>query len=74
MKTLTSFVFQITLNNTDRATEYVLRLGDSLNSDLRALVAKKSQKDKEKVDSCLAGFPSVVQKLKSIQEQVILKC
>merc|ERR1719295_772349 len=61
--------FLITLNNTDRATDYVLRLGDSLNSDLRALVAKKSQKDKDKVDSCLSGLPVVAQKLKSIQEQ-----
>ena len=33
---------------------------------LRSLVAKKSQKDKDKADSCLSGLPAVAQKLKNI--------
>jgi len=61
--------FLVTLNSTCHAMDYVVRLGDSLTSNLRSLVAKKSQKDKDKVDSCLSGLPAVAQKLKTILDQ-----
>jgi hypothetical protein len=62
--------FQCALNNADCANDYVSRLTSSLQQDLSGLVSARNEHDREKVETCLAGFPAVAAKLKAVLEQV----
>ena len=64
-------LFQCSLNNADCANDYVARLTSSLQIDLSGLVSTRNEHDREKVESCLAGFSVVAAKLKAVLEQVI---
>lgn len=62
-------VFLTALNNAENATDYISRLTASLRKDVAALVAHRSQHEKDKVDNCLSGFSAVASKLKAVLEQ-----
>ena len=64
------YLFQITLNNAENATDYIGRLTSALQTELRSLVSQKSQHEREKVENCLAGLPAVGIKLKTVLDQV----
>ena len=64
------FKLQCALNNADCANDYVSRLTASLQLDLSGLVSARNEHDREKVETCLAGFSAVAAKLKAVLEQV----
>ncbi len=64
--------FQTALNNADSAVDYISRLASALQSDVDALVANRSEHEKDKLENCLQGLPAAADKLKSVLDQVSL--
>jgi hypothetical protein len=58
------------LNCAESAADYVTRLSTSLQSDLEANISASKKHDREKVETCLAGFPNVAARLKVVLDQV----
>ena len=58
------------MNNTEGATDYISRLTAALQKDIGSIVISRSEKEREKLENCLAGLPAVSTKLKAVLDQV----
>ncbi|XP_051154343.1 conserved oligomeric Golgi complex subunit 4 isoform X1 [Leptopilina boulardi] len=59
-------MFLAYLNNTDVSIEYVETLGKSLNMEINQAFSNMQDKERGKVDSCLAGLKSVTHSLRAV--------
>ncbi|XP_063973340.1 conserved oligomeric Golgi complex subunit 4 [Diachasmimorpha longicaudata] len=59
-------MFLAYLNNADVSIEYVETLSKSLASEIDSAFLQMSQKDRDKIESCLAGMKNVIGTLRSV--------
>lgn len=59
-------MFLAYLNNTDVSIEYVETLGKSLNMEINQAFSNMQDKERGKVDSCLAGLKGVTHSLRAV--------
>ena len=71
MSVLTCSCQQTALNNTDSASDYILRLTSTLQQDVRNMLLTRSAHERDKLENCLVGLPAVSGKLKAVLEQVM---
>lgn len=60
--------FIITLNNADKATEYIETLHKNMDEEIKVSFPNMSVHKKEMIDSCLSGLKSVGDSLKAVIE------
>ena len=62
-------VFLSTLNCVDHSIDYLTRLTSSLQTETLPLLSGRSQHEKDKVENSFSGFPALVARFRSINEQ-----
>lgn len=60
--------FLVTLNNVDKATEYVETLHNNMNEEIKVAFPNLNVHKKEMIESCLSGLKSVGDSLKALIE------
>lgn len=62
-------IFLSALNCADFSIEYIDRLTSRLRQDTQSIVSNRSQHEKDKLENCMSGFPSLSTRMQSIAEQ-----